>query len=427
MKKTLLALVLGSMAASSFAYVNLFASADGRSTIQLGLDLRLHYSYENKDLNNRNGSVYAFDYAKTTGFRPRVQLRARAWLNPRTNIGFDSRIGANWTNTHAGMTNITATGSRNSYNSTIGGSYVNYGTHYSKNGITKQKSHSVVDPRLERLYVYFENFDFGKITIAPGLTGIYSQEQGAADNNDSGSSTNVIYTPYSALSDVYLGYADWTVRYDLTSDPNKPYRLAVSSAAARSDSRIQGSYKFSRDLQASLGWRFNRDNAIYINLARANILRSTSQTGYNPRYGAEVYLDLRPISGYRDLRVRTSVSLFKQSFYNGSQPTRKAYFSFDVQHNNTFVKGLTVYAGYVNKYTKTNYNNSTQNYVQIQESSTYLGTEYWAFDSYAGDAFSLKYFVEVQYYKVRNTSNAATRVVNKLTDKQVATGFRLFY
>ncbi|RIY33630.1 hypothetical protein CJP74_01185 [Psittacicella melopsittaci] len=433
MKKTLLALVLGSMAASSFAYVNLFASADGRSTIQLGLDLRLHYIYDGKDLDIRNGATQSQDWVNTLGFRPRVQLRARAWLNPRTNIGFDSRIGANWINSHAGMQNATA--SRTQYYGTI-----NYGTYDTRaqafperytleNGVTKQKTRSITNPRFERLYVYFENFDFGRITIAPGLSNIRSQEQGAADYNDFGTSTNVVTTPYSALSDVYLTYADWTARYDLTSDPNKKYRVAVSTSWKQGERYVDGRNKYARDIQASFGWKFDRNNSIYLNLATARSINesTTAFLGYTTAWGAEVYLDLRPIPGYRDLRVRTNVSVLKQHDYNRDQPSHKASFGLDVQHNNTFVKGLTVYGGYINKYTKSHYNRNTGNYSQVQESATYLGTEYWVFDSYAGDAFSLKYFVEGNYYKVRNTTAASTRVVNKLTDKQVATGFRLFY
>ncbi|RIY33885.1 hypothetical protein CKF54_02020 [Psittacicella hinzii] len=429
MKKTLLALALGSMAASSFAYVNLFTSADGRSYISVGADVRAVFAYQDRETGLYNYRTEGDSYAKTFAFRPRFTLSGKAWLNPTTNIGFHARVGANWFSTHGATNNTTAAGTR------VGGAYSHYflgrkGYAYSSNGVTRFNTHSVTDPRFERLYVYAENFTYGKLTIAPGLTGVYSQEQGAADQNDFGTSTNYVYTPYSALSDTYLAYADWTVRYDLTGDPNKKYRFAISSSAARSSNTYSdGNYKFARDIQASFGWKFDRQNAVYLNFATNRTLNGSSTfTGYSRQYAVELFADFQPVT---DLRVRTNVSYSRQNNARWTNPNYGASLGLDVIYYGAFVKGLNLYGGYIYKYQKTNYNASTGLFRYTKENVAYLGGDYWLYDSRSGDKFSLKYFAEVSYLKATQSNNTGS-TANRGTDNEIkevvgATGFRLFY
>ncbi|RIY33715.1 hypothetical protein [Psittacicella gerlachiana] len=433
MKKTLLALALTGLATSSFAYVNVFTSADGRSYVSVGADLRAIYSYEDKTTSLYNRSTAADDYKSTYGFRTRFTLNGKAWLNPTTNLGFHARVGAQWVSTHATVQNTTVSRTR------VGYPYATYFTTkkslvYTNNrGNTKLHDHSVTDPRFERLYVYFENFSFGKVTIAPGLANIANQEQGAADQNDFGTSTNYVSTPYSASSDAYLLYADWTLRYDLTSNPNVPYRFAVSTSAKRSTNTFaDGNYKYDRDMQASFGWKFDRNNSVYLNVTGRRVANgSTNFTGYTNTLAFELFADVRPVPGYNNLRLRANISTSKQNRDTWTRANYSTSVGFDVAHYDTFVKGLTLYTGYIYKYSKSNYSTSTQLFRYTKDKFAYLGGEYYIYDSYQGDAFTLKYFVEglrSNSSQSNNTGSTTTRgTLNHLQNTQVATGFRLFY
>ncbi|MFC6276430.1 hypothetical protein [Psittacicella hinzii] len=413
MKKTLLALVLGSVAASSFAYINLFSSADGRSKIRFGGDFRVVGQYQDNSFYypSKAGSDEFYTFNQ---LRYRFSLDGHVFLNPETYLGFYTRFNGSFTNYQ-----YTYTGSdtnANFRNSTR----MSYKT---DNGSTKVRYHNQYSPDIDRFQVYFGSYKFGRVTLALNSKNMGNQEVGAADNNDFSTATNFVYTFYTALSNVYLRNYDWTVRYDLTTDPNAKYLASVSYARGKSDiysTQSSSKYKYNHDVQVSFGYKFNRQNGFYLNAASTAEATNTRDKTATKSEGVELYADVRPIPEYNNLRLRTAISTMSQNHRSWNYKIKVTSFSVDLTHYDTFVKGLNLYAGggvKLDKRAYATYNTTTKTY------QGYAGGEYYILNTYTGDKVTLKGFLEGLYSREKRENWSTNRSMNS---RSVAAGFRLF-
>lgn len=457
MKKTLLALVLTSVAATSFAYQNIATSADGKSRLQFGAELRSMYEYNHKTYDNRvaNGAtrnVTALNSAAvgkynefTSAFSNRIRftLRGDVFVNPRFRLGFYTRVGKTFSATHYNTENpyLSTANSR-----TQGGSIRTTKTTFiyqNENGHYKYKTHDSFRPQIDRLSIYFESFDWGKFTLAitPSNSSVANQNQGAADNNDYNAHTEAVDTPYTALSDGYLLYADFQIRYDLTTAPFKPYRFAISYAQKKTDtyaSREKGNakVKYDNDVQVSFGWRFDRNNFIYLNAVRkAEAQRSTYQSAITGAVG--IFGSFRPFQalGYDKLATGFEASIYSKSYPQSAAKDRAHSFVFFVRNYDTGLQGLNVYAGLAYKKTSKELDksitaNRTLDNPFTKEFMYYVGVDYTLFDQYRDDPVTLRLFTEVgKSTKHFYTDNRSARSVidRKVKNLQVVSGVKVYW
>ncbi|MFC6276431.1 hypothetical protein [Psittacicella hinzii] len=449
MKKTLLALVLATIGTSAFAYVNLVSSGDGRSYLRGGLSAELSQrltgsSYIN--LNNTNATER--DNYHQQRYRFRATLDARAAITPAFYIGFFIRA------THSFNPSTIVTTNKNYSANYLSASNRNNGNilraygvgfndsrklnycYKSENGNQKCKTHSEYRPGFDRIQFWVNSYQYGKVTFAFKAQGSSNQNIGAADNNDFSTSTNFLDTPYSALSDVYLTGYDFSVRYDLTTDPRKPYKLAVSTARKKTDTYSydsQWKYKYDNDYQVSASYEFSRNNKITLNAARKSSaltrgLKANSDRTSVKTTGYGIYADVR-MPGRDNLRIRAEISTFTQNHRSWNYKNKELSYGIDLIHYDLFTRGFAVYGGYIYKsQTKDYYDNSRVLDAHTKQRVTYLGTQYNILDTYHGDKLTVKVYLEGSLDEIKYVNAPRNFGYNgKVYRKNASTGVAIYY